>query len=276
MKVKSSNNANKKHVYRVQVLDRIMAILGCFTHENPERTFADILRQVKLDKSTLYRLLEALRSHDVIAADRVNGKYSLGMRLFELGTISIDRLEVSQLAMPALEWLVDQTGETAHLCVLDRSEVLYIAKVESRLPFHIPSNIGRRNLAYCTAVGKALLAYLPEQRLDEYLSNTPLRKFTENTITSHAELKKRLAQIRSRGFSTDNQEMEEGLRCIGAPVRDHSATVVAAISLAGPATRVTKKNRAELAAYVMVAAGRVSASLGFSAVKRKTLLSSSE
>ena len=144
-----------------------MAILSCFTHQYPQRTFAELLRQVKLDKSTLYRLLEALRSYEVIAVDRGNGKYSLGMKLFELGTISVDRLEVSQLAMPALEWLAEQTGETAHLCVLDRSEVLYIAKVESRHPFHVPSSIGRRNLAYCTAVGKALLAFLPEQRLDD-------------------------------------------------------------------------------------------------------------
>jgi len=263
-----ANRDGRRRIYRVQVLDRIMRILNCFRHEAPERTFAEIIGEVKLDKSTLYRLLEALRSHELIAVDRMTGKYSLGMKLFELGAVSINRLEASKLAMPALERLAEQTGETAHLCVLDGSEVIYIAKVESKLAFRMPSNIGRRNLAYCTGVGKALLAYLAEEQLETYLAQTPLRRFTRNTIISPAKLERHLLQIRSRGYSVDDQEIEEGLRCIGAPVRDHSGSVVAAISIAGPAMRIAKKNVTDLAACVMDAADEISEQLGFSEGQR--------
>src|SRR5512141_3039004 len=184
MNSNSKKNGLKRHRYSIQVLDRMVAILNCFSKERPECSFADIQSEVRLNKSTTYRLLEAMREYAIIDIDLSSGRYVLGMRLFELGMVSIGRLEIGKAAMPVLETLVSRVGETAHLCVLDRNEVVYIAKVESNLPFRVPSNVGRRTPAYCTGVGKALLAYLPEMKLDSYLANTPLRGFTKNTITS--------------------------------------------------------------------------------------------
>jgi IclR family KDG regulon transcriptional repressor len=245
------------------VLDRIVDILNCFSDQHAERSFTDIICQVRLNKSTVYRLLEAMREYDLIATDRSTGKYFLGMRLFELGMVSIGRLEIGKVATPLLETLVDRVGETAHLGVLDGYEAVYIAKVESRLPFRIPSDIGRRYPAYCTGVGKALLAHLPEEKLESYLTHTPLRGFTRNTITSPIELKRHFQQIRTQGYAIDNQEIDEGLRCVGAPIRDHSGKVVAAISIAGSATRITKRNVREMASYVIATAESISRQLGY-------------
>ena len=252
-----------KRTYGVQVLDRMVAILHCFSNQTPERSFTEIMHQVRLHKSTLYRLLEALRAYDFISLDSATGKYVLGLRLFELGMVSIGRLEIGKLAMPVLETLVARVGETAHLCILDGNEVVYIAKVESKLPFRVPSNVGRRNPAYCTGVGKALLAHLSEEKLEAYLAQTPLRSFTKNTITSAVELKRHLQQLRARGYAIDDQEIDEGLRCIGAPVRNHTGEVVAAISIAGPATRIAKRNVREFASYVTAAADSISRQLGY-------------
>jgi DNA-binding IclR family transcriptional regulator len=253
----------RKQSYGVQVLDRIVAILNCFSNHTSERSFAELLQAVGLNKSTLYRLLEAMRSHDLIALDPPTGKYCLGMKLFELGMVSIGRLDVARVALPELETLVARVGETAHLCILDGSDVVYIAKVESKLSFRVPSNIGRRNPAYCTGVGKALLAHLPEQKLEEYLAQTEFRRFTRNTLTSPLALKRHFQQIRSQGYSVDDQEIEEGLRCIGAPVRDHTGEAIAAISVAGPATRMLKRNVRKLSSHVVAAADRISHRLGY-------------
>jgi len=253
----------KKRTYGIQVLDRIVNILNCFSDQHPEISFSEIIQQVRLNKSTVYRLLEAMREYDLIATDRSTGKYFLGMRLFELGMVSIGRLEIGKIATPLLETLVDHVGETAHLGILDGDEAVYIAKVESRLPFRVPSDVGRRYPAYCTGVGKALLAHLPEEKLEAYLTHTSLHGFTRYTITSPIELKRHFQQIRTQGYSIDNQEIDESLRCVGAPIRDHSGKVVAAISIAGPATRITKRNVREMASYVTDCAESISRQLGY-------------
>lgn len=251
-----------KSKYSIQVLDRIVQILDCFTHEQPELQFTELQSCLDLHKSTLYRLLEAMRSYSLVEYDEKSGKYHLGLKLFQLGMIAMGRLEISECAASVLERLVEQTGETAHLCVLDGSDVVYISKFESKQTLRMPSNVGRRNPAYCTAVGKALLAYLSEEGLEDYLARTPLQSFTEKTVASPVTLKKQLREVVQRGYSIDDEEINEGLRCIGAPVRDYSRKVIAGISISGPTMRITKSRIPELAEYVMEAATSLSEKLG--------------
>ncbi len=147
--------------------------------------------------------------------------------------------------------------------MLDGSDVVYVAKVESRRTLRIPSAVGRRNPAYCTGVGKAMLAHLSEEQLAAYLAQTPLRARTRKTITSKPELRAELRAIAAQGYAIDDHEIEEGVRCVGAPVRDYSGRVVAAISIAGPSIRVTKDRIPELAAHVIAAASAISAQAGY-------------
>src|SRR5262245_3043917 len=165
----------QRPIYFSQVLDRVIQILNCFSEQNLELSFTDLLNRLELNRSTLYRLLEAMRSYRLIELDKSNSKYHLGIKLFELGSLSIRRFDINRYAHPFLEMLVKQTGETAHLCALDGSDIIYIAKVESTQALRIPSSVGRKNPAYCTGVGKAILAHLSEEELQTYLAQTELK-----------------------------------------------------------------------------------------------------
>lgn len=254
-------------IYFSQVLDRAMRVLSCFSSSELELRLSDIVAKTGLHKSTAYRLLEAMRAYRLVAMDQETGKFHPGLRLFELGSLAIARFDIERLAHSTLERLVQQTGETAHLCVLDGSDVVYVAKVESRRTLRIPSAVGRRNPAYCTGVGKALLAYLPEDQLARYLAQTPLRPRTRKTITSRTALRSELKSIAASGYAIDDQEIEDGVRCVGAPIRDYSGRVIAAISVAGPAIRITKDRMPQIISHVVAAAGAISELAGYHAAR---------
>ncbi len=253
-------------IYSSQVLDRVVQILDCFGPERANLRLLEIATATGLHKSTLYRLLEAMRSYRLIGFDQASGSYHLGMKLFELGSRAVERLALDQHAHPILDQLADVSGETAHLCVLDGADVVYIAKVECTRTLRIPSAVGQRNPAYCTGVGKALLSHLSPEQLAAYIAETTLRPFTKKTLTSVADLRANLRQILAQGYAVDDQEREEGVRCVAAPVRDHSGRVIAAISIAGPTMRVTKERVGELAAHVIRAANEISSRLGYRVV----------
>jgi IclR family KDG regulon transcriptional repressor len=249
--------------YRIQVLDRAVAILELLWQHGRELNVQAISAGVGVNHNTVRRILKALAYHGLVEED--GGSYRLGMKLFELGSSVVARLDVRVRARPYLERLVLETGETAHLCILDRGEVLYLDKHEPMRTMRIPSEIGRRNPAHCTAVGKALLAYLPEPELEELVRQQGLRAYTSRTITTLVELKRELAQVREQGYAVDNEEFEEGLKCVGAPVRDYSGRVVASISIAGPAFRLTEERIPVLAQSVMEVARELSRELGYRA-----------
>jgi DNA-binding IclR family transcriptional regulator len=220
-----------------------------------------------LHKSTLYRLLEVLRAHRLICLDEASGSYYLGLRLFELGSIAMRRLNLDRLAQPVLQKLAEQTGETAHLAVLDGSDILAIAKVESRSSLQIRSTTGYRTPAYSSAVGKVLLTGLTGEELDEYFVKTPLVPFTRATITSAARLRAELKTIVEQGYALDHEEHEEGVRCVAAPVRDHTGQIVAGMGVLAPSIRLTgNKRTAEVARMTIAAAATLSSRLGSQSV----------
>jgi len=255
--------ASASRTYSSQVLDRVMQILECFGPERTDLKLTEIAAATDLHKSTLYRLLEAMRAHRLIGFDAASGCYHPGLKLFEMGSLAAGRFALDRHAHPILEHLATVSGETAHLCVLDGSDVVYVAKVECTRTLRIPSAVGQRNPAYCTGVGKAILAFLAPEQIDSYIAQTPLKPFTRKTLTSGGELKTNLRQIVAQGYAVDDQEREEGVRCVAAPVRDHGGQVIAAISIAGPSIRVTKERIAELASHVLRAADEISAGLGY-------------
>jgi len=248
--------------YQVQVLDRVVAILDSFQNEKAQLGVTELSKKLGLHKSTVHRLLEALRSYRLIAQDSENEKYSLGLKLFELGNCAVASIDIHKNSMPVLKQLVAATGETAHLCILDDKQVLYLEKFESERTLRIPSRVGQRNPSHCTAVGKALLAFLPEE-LNSLCKTKALKRSTENTITDPVKLRQELASVRRQGFALDNEEIELGLRCVAAPVRDYGGRVIAAISIAGPSFRITEEKFAPLAESVTRAASALSEKMGY-------------
>jgi len=252
-----------KSPYQVQVLDRTLAILDILSAEGPDLSLGEISDKLELHKSTAHRLTMVLERHKLIERNSVSGRYRLGLKLFELGTRAISHLDLRERARPVLDRLVLETSETVHLGILEDTEVLYLDKVEPARSVRMSSSVGRRNPAYCTAMGKATLAHLPDAQVEEIVRKHGLKAMTANTITSFLDLKTELKAVRERGYAVDDEEIEEGVRCVGCVVRNFSGAPVGAISVSGPAFRVTKEKVKSLARAVMASASILSAELGF-------------
>lgn len=249
--------------YRVQVLDRTLGILDVLAEARVEMGPAELAERLSLHKSTIHRLLRVLERHRFIRRNPNHGKYGLGMRLFELGSRAVAQLDLRERAEPFLRRLVGETGETAHVCVLEGTEMMSVANAEGPRTLRTPATVGRRTPVHCTSVGKALMAYLPERTIDELLARVRLTQYTRNTITTRAALKADLQRIRERGYAVDNEEIEEGLRCVGAPIRNYTGRVVAAMSIAGPVFRVTNERLPALARAVVAASRDLSRDIGY-------------
>jgi DNA-binding IclR family transcriptional regulator len=249
--------------YQIQVLDRALAILETLSAEGPDLALGDISERLGLHKSTAHRLMMVLERHKLIERNSTNGRFRLGLKLFELGTKAVSKLDLRERARPFLERLVLETSETVHLCVLDDSEVVYLDKVEPTRSVRMATSVGRRNPAHCTAVGKAMMAYLSDAQVEAIVRKQGLKAMTANTITSFVELKKELSAIRERGYAIDNEEIEEGVRCVGCVVRNFSGEPLAAISISAPAFRLTKEKVKSLSGPVVAVAEALSTELGF-------------
>jgi DNA-binding IclR family transcriptional regulator len=245
-----------------QVVDRVVDILEAFTKHGPELGVSDISRALDLKKATTHRLLASLRRRGIVEQDPASRRYRLGLKLWELGQLATSRVDWLERVKPFLQRLTDVAGETTHLAIMSDGQVLYVDKVESTRSLRMPSQVGRRLPAHCTGVGKALIAYLPDDILAGLIARRGLASYTRNTITDPATLAAELAETRLRGYSVDNEEIEEGLVCIGAPVRDHTSHVVAAVSIAGPSSRLRPETIDGHARSVVKIAAEISASLG--------------
>src|SRR5262245_27190363 len=193
------------HRYRVQVLERALAILEMLATTDQSLGPTELAARLSLHKSTTHRLLAVLERYRFIRRNPINRTYGLGLRLFQLGARPSPRLMLREAAEPVLRQLADETGETAHVCVLEGDELMTIATVEGRWSLRRPSTVGRRIPIHCTAVGKALLAFMPEHVVNDLLSRTPLPQFTPHTIVSRGVFKAELRQIRKNGFAIDNE-----------------------------------------------------------------------
>ncbi|MEO5760921.1 MAG: IclR family transcriptional regulator [Vicinamibacteria bacterium] len=253
--------ARRPKAYSSRLLDRSILLLKALATGPVEKRLAD-LSTAGLHKSTAFRLLEALKRHNLVAVDELTGRYRLGMGLFELGVAAVSRLDVGQCAPPYLEALRADTGESASLGIFEDPEVVHILRVESSHPLRLPSLAGRRSPAYCTGIGKAILAHLEPERLERYLSEVKLEPRTPRTITDPDVLRQDLKRIRARGWSLDDEEIFPGLRCVAAPIFGFEGHVVAGVSVAGPSSRMPKDSLPRFTSNVIAAAGEISRRLG--------------
>lgn len=254
--------ATKSEVYRSQVLDRTFQILDILSSDGMGQGITELAEKLQLHKSTTHRLIMVLESSRYVEKDAANGKYRLGSRIIELGLSALSRLDLYQVARPHLRHLVNETGETAHIGVMRDGEIVSLLNCESTQTLRTPSTIGTRHPVHCSSLGKAILAFGMPEELERFLHHRVFERYTRNTITSADLFRKEVESIRRIGYAVDDEEREEGLRCIGAPVFSSSGDTVAAVSIAGPVFRITRDRTSALAAAVMKAAESISASLG--------------
>jgi DNA-binding IclR family transcriptional regulator len=258
-------------VYRVQVIDRALAIVNLLASSDRSLAAGQMGEKLDLNKSTVHRLLAVLEQHRYVERDLLSGKYRLGLKLAELGNIALSRFDIQATARPFVERLVEETGETAHLGILQQNEVISLVNVETQRSVRTPSTVGRRSPIHCTSQGKLLVAFQPQPQIDRILRAHRFAGYTKKTIRHAGAYRTELAKVRNLGFAVDDEEFEDGLRCIGAPVRDHTGKVVAAISIAGPSFRITPERRSLLTQMVVAAARDLSETLGCHRVAARIL-----
>jgi DNA-binding IclR family transcriptional regulator len=246
----------------VNSVRKALAILDLLS-DGKERTLSDIAHSLSLAKSTAHNLLETLVEERILDRDSGSGAFSLGIKLIELGYCAQTGLDLVRIAAPFLKGLNMRFDETVHLVVLDNDEVLYIDCIESQRRLRTYSVIGIRAPLYCTSVGKAILAYLPDEEIRRIVAERGLARFTENTITTEARLWAEIAHIREHGYAIDDCEHEDHLRCLGAPIFDARGEVFASVSLSGPAERNTMERIESMAPALLEATGEISRRLGY-------------
>ena len=248
---------------RLSSVTAAIKLLKAFTEDETEFGISGLAKRLGLAKSTIHRLATTLVADGLLEQDSQSGKYRLGIALFRLGALVRRRMDVSNEARPFLFDLRKKTNETVHLAILDGTEIMYVYYLESTQAIRMRSDLGGRKPAYCTAEGQAILAFGPSDVVDR-VTRGGLRARTPQTITDAGKLAKALALVRQRGYAMDDEESEIGMRCIAAPIRNDGGEVVAAVGVAGPVSRLTKKTLASFAPHVIGTAAAISARIGHS------------
>jgi IclR family acetate operon transcriptional repressor len=226
-------------------------------------TAAQLADATSSNRVSVHRILGSFMRHGLVRQEHAGAPYRLGFGLLAMAQKVIHERELVPLAYPLLEELAARSGETCHLAVLDGGEAVYVAKIESHQSVRLVSRIGARVPLYCTALGKAMMAWADEELLKRLLAVQTFEKKTPRTTTSAEALVAELETIRARGFAIDDIENEDGVRCVGATVLDHTGAPIAAISVSGPAVRVTEKTVHDVGALAARAASSLSAALGY-------------
>jgi len=244
----------------VQSVDRALSILEVFSHHE-ELGVTEISKLIGLNKSTTYGLLSTLFEKGYIDK-KSNGKYCLGLKLLELGQYVQNRLDVRNVARPLLEKLCEKYDETIHLVLYNRGEAYYVDKVESARSIVNITQVGKKVALNASSVGKIILAYMPPEQQEKELA-LPLKQYTPNTITDPQELKKHIELVRQNGYALDMEEIELGVRCVGAPIRNYTGEVIGAFSCSAPSTRVSTEKLTEIIEAVKETALHISRNLGY-------------
>ncbi|OON87862.1 IclR family transcriptional regulator [Pyramidobacter sp. YE332] len=271
---------NKSNAGRVQSIERAFSIVEMLkVHQ--ELGISELSSLLSLDRSTVHRLLATLRSLGYVNQNKSNLKYSNSLKFFDLGHSVVRSLGLSQIAKPFMARLANQTGEGVNIAVMESYAIAYIEKIESQSTIRVNLPLGAYMPAYCTGLGKMLLAALPEEEIRENYRNSSetaarntiqchedllqLRRYTANTITDLEALCTELAQTRERGYSIDDEEYVEGLYCIAAPIRNYRGATIAAMSvaLAKIMGRDIKQEAQNVIPKLLAAARELSCALGY-------------
>jgi DNA-binding IclR family transcriptional regulator len=259
---RSRPNANPREAKRLSSVATAIALLKAFSEDEVEIGVSSLAKRLGVAKSTVHRLAVTLVSEGMLEQNPENERYRLGIALFGLGALVRRRMDVSSEARPHLFSLRESTGETVHLAILDRLEIMYIYNLESPQAIRMRSDIGVRKPAFCTAEGLVMLAFQPPALVNEIIARG-LKARTAKTKTDPDVLWRTLERVRQDGYAIEDEESEVGMRSVAAPIRNASADVVAAIGVAGPVQRLSDEVVAGFAPRVLEAAATISARIGY-------------
>ncbi|MDO4523479.1 MAG: IclR family transcriptional regulator [Eubacteriales bacterium] len=236
----------EKTEVKIKSLQKALSVLDCFA-EKPLLGVTEISEKLGLYKSNVHNILLTLKAMHYLEQDEESGKYRLSVAVFNLSRALTTTFAISKISLPYMQELADRVNERVFLAVPAGDEVLYLDSTYPKESFSLMRIItGDRAKMYCTGVGRAMMAYLPEKVIDEYLSH-PLKKYTDYTITDPAVLRTELARTRTRGYSIDNMEHEFGVRCIGMPIFNKYKKLEGGISISGPAEHLSTEKLEEYA-----------------------------
>ncbi len=253
MKQRSSSFATT-----VQKAFRLLEILG---EKQPARP-SDIVKQLPLSRSNVYRLFSTLQEMGYVEKD-IDSKYNLSFKIFILGNTGFRRNQLSDVARPYMARLVERCRENVNLGVMYEAKVLYIEKIESAHYLKLDQPIGRTDPLHCTALGKALLSGLTDQEIEVFLRSAKLVPYTKKTIVNPKVLDRVIRNVRREGYSVDLEELNEGIHCVGAPIRDVTKKVIAAISISAPAIHLIKQKIKRLEVPLIETSLEISKKMGY-------------
>ncbi len=231
---------------KVKSLQKSLTILNCFVMK-PRLGVTEISEMLDLNKSNVHNILTTFQAMNYLEQDTESGKYQLGLGILELCQSVGDRFNIRKVMMPYMQEIADATGEVVYLAVPREDEIVYLEAMHPVESYNMMRVIlGEHAKMYCTGIGKAILAHLPEEVAENYISRG-LHPFTENTITDPAVLREDLALTRERGYSVDNMEHEFGVKCVGMPVFSRRGELLAAVSVSGPSLRFSAERIEKIA-----------------------------
>ena len=240
----------------IRAVDRALDILLCFTRQTPRLSMTQIAERAGMNKSTVHRFLGTLEKKRFLQRDPSTGLYQLGIRVLEIAYITLEHNDLRQLASPCLHRLNEQYRETITLSVLDGADIVFLDVIESPQRVKLAASTGQRLPAFATAAGKVLLAHLPDERVRSVLKQG-MQVFTPATLQSIDVFMSEIRQIRQAGFAISEQEYEDGINAVAAPILDANGVMVAAITVAGPAYRLSRDRMLEIGPAIEAAAHEI-------------------
>ena len=255
----------EKSNYTIQAVAHALALLEEFSGDTDELGVTELSKRLKLHKNNVFRLLATLEERGYIEQNRATENYRLGIKSLELGQTFIKQMGVLRQARPIMERLSEELQENTYVGVIRNHNVVYLDVVESNQAVRVVSRVGSQLPVWCSAIGKAQVAYISLGELDKILpSARDWRQCTENSIKNREELLKELETVRKLGYAVDNEEYDLDVKCVGAPIRDYTKRVVAGISVSGPSFRLSAERIVdEVGPAVKKAAADISRRLGY-------------
>lgn len=255
--------SKKRSDYYIQSIKRAIQILNSFTSKEKELSITELSKRLNLHKSTIHRILVTLEDESLVIKNQITQKYHLGIKLFELGHLVQDQMEIRTYALPVMKELAQKTEESIDLNIVSDGKRVSIEKIESPHDIRRIIQLGKSLPLYCGGSGKALLAFLPDEEIDKIIQQENLLPLGPNTITDPAKLREHLKEIRKNRYAISIEERSLGSASIAAPIWDYTRKVVASLSISGPTTRFTKQKIPTLISLVKEAAKEISKSLGY-------------
>lgn len=244
----------EKSEYIIQAVSHALDLLEQFHDDVDELGVTELSKRLKLHKNNVFRLLATLESRGYIEQNKATENYRLGLKSLELGQTFIKQMGLLRQAKPILERLVKDCNETSYVAIFKDGFIVYLDVVETDLTVRVVSRVGSRLPAYCTAAGKVHLAALSDEELEEALP-AQMQTYTPNTFSDRQKLKKELQLVAEQGYAIDDEEMDPGVRCVAAPIRDYTRRIVGAVSVSGPSMRLSDERIKESLVDLVVTAG---------------------